>query len=372
MSSRDKIKDIMLNARKINAHRPTIVSSKKGKPRCPCAVKLSTKKRTRELLEKGEEGIFFRLELHNGKEKSIPYKKCTRPVHDDNDFCWKHNERAESAVHYQRDLVDNEGDGVRKATLEDSYFEESTGRGGGKNKLTSLGLTTKHKRSVTIDQKLREDILRTQKELAEFAKGLASLMDSDAEENGSDAEEEPISAVIEKAASKVDADSDVEAVDSEDDISSPKAAFTSSAVKSDSDADADADSDDEKEEIVPILADAESNTGSDDEEATFAVFHTKDGRELLLDGENNVYNEEDDNTVELGVLMEVESDLAPIYRDTKHFIVGEEITFRKRPFIRCVISGFAFQKKDDKLVFKGQAKELADGNFSIVQYKPKK
>jgi hypothetical protein len=58
---------------------------------CPSAVKITIKKRVKEVIEKGHEVIIITVD-NNGKTKEEAYKRCQRPPYDMNTCCYKHFE----------------------------------------------------------------------------------------------------------------------------------------------------------------------------------------------------------------------------------------------------------------------------------------
>lgn len=392
---------------------------KKNKEICPCAVKLTTKKKTRELIKAGTL-VYIRDEEINGRTKSIAYKKCSTTRYQDSDFCWKHSQTADSAVLFEKELVDCVGDSVREGVLTDDYFKDAAPRGSSK-KLTSIGLTKKPKIAKKIDADFRKSIEAATAEMAKLKAMTAAFMESD-DDSGADADADadsdsdvdaavskvdPVSAVVTKAIpaaapapptetspsdesdddveGDADAEEDEEDADAKEeeedaDVSQPKVADSTSDVENAEDAtsvdDPDAASDDGNEGDIENADNSDEEAeGDDEEDISFETIMTKEGRSLMVDPEKNVYSPEgegeDESYTELGLLVRCSSEYAPIYHEGENYIVGETIYFRGKEYIRCVLTGFAYREKDDSLEFSGDTRSNDDGTYKIVKFNPK-
>ena len=151
-----------------------VKSKKKNKETCPCAVKLTTKKKSAEMIKKGVV-VYLREEDINGKSKSIAYKKCSQPRYKDSDACWKHTQNSDTSIHFQHDLIDCIGDGVREAKLTDEFFKDASAKSS--KKLSSIGLAKKPKLSIHVTDDIRE-MIRKATEKKNNSNCLSALLNS--------------------------------------------------------------------------------------------------------------------------------------------------------------------------------------------------
>jgi hypothetical protein len=380
-----------------------VKSNKKNKEICPCAVKLTTKKKSLELINKGIT-IYIREEIINGKTKNIPYKKCSQPCYKDSDSCWKHTQNSDTSINFQHELIDHIGEGVREATLTDDFFKDSSKNS---KKLTSLEVSTKPKISIQLTNEIRDAILKATEKKAELESIVASMMDSDDDIDATkddipkDDSEEPDDDIDATKDDIPKDDSEDDSEEPDDDIDATKDDIPKDdseepdddidATKDDSEDDSE-EPEDDIENVKTVIGkksssksddsddDNSDNDNSDDdnsdEETELESISTKDGKKLMIDNKKNVYEIEDvgddEEYTEIGELMTCTSTYAPIFLNGKNYIVGEEIYFKGKEYIRCVITGFAYRKRNELLEFVGNTKSNGDGTYKIVVYDPSK
>lgn len=123
----------------------------------------------------------------------------------------------------------------------------------------------------------------------------------------------------------------------------------------------------EEEEETEINEEKE-NEENEEEEIDAEEIKTKDGRELCYSISNNkIYEQDKDDHKELGELLEVNDNEAPILYGGKNCIVSSEHPIEKNniEYTVCALSDKVYKKMDDGYVKVGKIKRLKNGKIDI-------
>ena len=115
-----------------------------------------------------------------------------------------------------------------------------------------------------------------------------------------------------------------------------------------------------EEEIEDIKIEHELN----EDEAACIEIPTKSGEVLYLDIESNIIYkllENEDGGSEIGRLIHVKDELAPIYRDNNNYIVGNLKNINKEEYMVCSISNRVYKNGD----YIGILKTSSKGTMTI-------
>lgn len=286
--------------------------TKNDKSICPAAVKVQTKGRVNDKIEKGE--TVYRLKNDNKDEY---FSSCTRTILEGKKLCFKHNEAQSKNPDnlYMFDDISGNNDSYKM----------------GKKDLLEVRKTSNKKEST---QKNPNPIITVS-----LTKALRDQMESfvDADTDNKDHDDDPTD----------DHDESQEESDNEE----------ASVHEEETPEQEDASEESEQEE-------------DSDDEASTIEFSTKDGRTLYLDQSNETVYELDDESegVEIGKLMTVNDSSAPIYLESmkSDCIVGTELVDNGKEYIRCTVSNKLYQQKAKNLVLVGHVNVAKNKSLKVV------
>ncbi len=281
---------------------------------CPAAVRCQTNAQVNKKIGDGTQ--VYSVPSKEKKDKTEYFYRCTRPASEGIDLCWKHNQTfLDTPDHLHR--------------FEDEVVKNSDARLLSK---TDILTVKKNKSRTTTDSNPNPIISIIVTE--ELKQKIADLIQHQiiASEPEDDEQEQQAS---------------------DDQVSDGQV------------------SDDQVSEGQVSDDQVTDSDGCDAKE-----FETKDGRKLHLDiASNTVYQlDEDDVGENIGTLMPVSEELAPIYfKDlNSNCIVGIEYEEKGVKYTRCSVSNQLYKEQSQKLVKVGRVDKAKNGSFKIVLQKVKK
>ena len=335
---------------------------KKKKTICNCSVKIMVKSKALELLESGEDVyILSESSKSSGKTLDKCYKKCTRPIFEELEYCFKHSQSADSGTAIN--WTDIQGLGTsRKASLLDPFFKGKT------SNIATSNVSLKINKSDTNKPKIRiiisDDLLNFVKssdisKIFETVNNSVVKIESDNNESDNDESDND-----ESDNNKSDND------ESDNDESDNDEAVNN--ANSDHDISEDNESDEEEQETNNCDSKDLKEIRTDEENISCKIIKTVDGRTLYKDDSDIVYSIDNDesNANEIGVLQQVHKSNNPIIViNKKHYTVCKSITHRGKSFIKCELRGliYSFKNNEEILTLIAKSKISKNGDFKIIK-----
>ena len=284
-------------------------SKSKIKSTCTIAMTFQTKKNAWDAMTLKNRDVYILNINKNGKIQQKCFARCTRTCQNGSKLCWRHNQaKNKDNLRYWEDII--KSDLAEQASAKSPFFNKKGKKFTTPNESIPIEISR-----ILNNSNLKDKLINYANELFESYKKpklLISLEDEKIEDNSSDVNE---------------SESDLEEENEESDNESLSNKNKNSGVSS---------------------SEEEEESESDLEEISCIEIKTKNGRTLFLNTEedNKIFDLEEGEGKELGFLIEVDYQKAPIFYEDKNYICAIKYSYLNDEYLKCELTNKVFSKEE--------------------------